>query len=500
MFNFRNALALFVVCIGVVNIAAQETPPAPGAPKTGQIPAVRDKKLANGLTVAVGERRTIPLVTIKLLISSAAADEDPAKAGLANLTASLLTKGTRTRTATQIAETIEFLGGSINTNAGWNSSNVTITVSSDKVDQAMAVLADVILNPAFKQKELDLLKSQELDGLKFNLEQPGFLANYVASRYSFGEHPAGGTPDSIGRISRKDIQEFHSEEYVPKNAILIFSGDISTVKANTLAARYFGRWRNGRREIIQALEMSPMTPPDQVVTTPTRERKVNRILVIDLPNSGQAAVKYTKVVDTGRGDCGVKGGCTTSKSYYPAIVMNSVLGGGYSSRLNQEIRIKRGLSYGAGSSFAWRDFESNFSTSTQTKSESAAEVAWLVIEEVGKLADKSVSRAELDPRKLVLGGDFGRDLETTAGMADRIADLYTFDLRPIEMNTYVQNVRSVTDKQIRDFADASIRGGDIIIVGDAKLFMDDLRKRFPELMINTIAADQLDLSKESLRK
>src|SRR5258706_6901013 len=159
--NLRNIFIwLCVLCVFVVNIAAQETPPAPGAPKTVTVPAVQETKLPNGLTVAVVERKTVPLVTIQLLVKSGASSENASKAGLADLTASMLTKGTKTRTATQIAEAVEFLGGSINSGAGWNNSFVSVTVTSDKVDQAIAILADVVLNPAFDQKELDLLKSQ----------------------------------------------------------------------------------------------------------------------------------------------------------------------------------------------------------------------------------------------------------------------------------------------------------------------------------------------------
>ena len=148
-------------------------------------------------------------------VKTGASAEDANKAGLADLTASMLTKGTKTKTATQIAEEIEFLGGSINSGAGWNSSFVSVTVTSDKVAQAMAILADVVLNPKFDQKELDLFKSQSLDGLTYNLKQPSFLANYVASKYSFDEHPAGGTPASIGSITTSDVSAFHDKNYRP---------------------------------------------------------------------------------------------------------------------------------------------------------------------------------------------------------------------------------------------------------------------------------------------
>ena len=493
----RSLCTVFLVfVIGLASaglVLGQETQPSPGAPKSGQIPPVTEKKLANGLTVAVGERHAMPLVSIQLLVKSGAAQEDLARAGRANLTAALLTKGTKTRTATQIAEEIEFLGGSIGSGAGWFASSVNVTVTSDLLDQALAILADVVLDPSFKQDELDLLKMQTMDGLTYNLKQPGFLANYVSARYSYGEHPAGGTPESIERISREDIVRFHKSHYIPANAVLIFAGDVTVDKANAAAQKFFGKWPKGTMPPMATSHVLPADSSKDKNDTP------RRILVVDLPNSGQAAVKYVKRVDTGRAQC-KDSACTTSEAYFAATVMNAVLGGGYSSRLNQEIRIKRGLSYGAGSGFGWRSAKANFSTTTQTKSESAAEVAELVLAEVAKLGKDPVSTEELDPRRLVLTGDFGRDLETTAGLADRIADLYSFDLSPSELNSYVMSVRAVTTAQIRDYAARSLTGGDIVIVGDAKLFADDLKKRFPSMKVETIPADALDLSKESLRK
>ena len=211
-FKIQNLLIVFGLLILFISSAfAQETPPPPAAPRPVKVPAVKEKRLRNGLTVVVVERKNVPLVTIQLLVKSGAEAEEMEKAGLANMTASLLTKGTKTRTATQIAEQMEFLGGSINAGAGWNNSVVTVNVMADKVDQALAIMSDVVINPAFKQEELDLLKSQTLDGLIFNLKQPGFLASYVSSKYSFNEHPAGGTPESIKAITRNDVVEFHRE-------------------------------------------------------------------------------------------------------------------------------------------------------------------------------------------------------------------------------------------------------------------------------------------------
>ena len=494
-------LCAFALIISFFNFAvsAQEQPPAPQSPKSVKIPAVKEKKLANGLTVAVVERKNVPLVTVQLLVKSGAGMEDAAKAGLANLTASLLTKGTKTRTATQIAEEMEFLGGSINSGAGWNSSFITVNVMSDKLDQAMAIMADVALNPAFKKEEIDLEKSQALDGLTYNLKQPSFLANYVASKYSFDEHPAGGTPESLNAISRKDIAEFHKENFKPENTVLIFTGDISSIKANVLAQRFFTKWKKVPERKFPESEIIEGNIYVPEGFTPPKEPLFKRILVVDLPNSGQSAVNYLTNQSSTRAKLENKK-WKTSSDYYAASVLNSLLGGGYSSRLNQEIRIKRGLSYGAGSSFAWRYGYSNFGTRTQTKNESAAEVAELVMIEIKRLTESSIADVELNPRKSVLTGNFGRNLETTNGLAGALADLYSFDLPSAELNSYMNSVQAVKDSQIRDFAKANLLGGDIIIVGDYAKFKDDLAKRFPNMTIDVIKADEIDLSKGNLRK
>lgn len=487
--SFLSVLSIFAGSV----FAQTELPPTPSAPRATKIPVVSEKKLPNGLTVATVARKNVPLVTVQLVVTNGADNELPEEAGLANLTASMLTKGTQTRTATQIAEQIEFLGGTISSGAGWNNSIVTVTVMSDKLDAAMAIMSDVVLKPAFKQEELDLLKSQTLDGLSYNLKQPGFLASYVAAKYSFGEHPAGGTPESISKIDREDITNYYQTKYNPTESVVIFAGDIQPARANALAQRFFGKWRNS--DVIEKVAtMESEVPPFPAAKT------LKRILVVDDPDAGQASVNYLRSIDSGRTDFGAGNKGRSGSIFYPSLVFNSVLGGGYSSRLNQEIRIKRGLSYGAGSSFSWRTWKTNFGARTQTKNESAAEVAELLLAEIQKLKETNVSANELAPRKLVLTGDFGRELETSATLAQAIAALYTYQLPLSELNSHINNVNGVTDEQIKSFATQSLVNGDIIIVGNYKVFKDDLAKRFPNMQIEVIKADELDLSKDNLRK
>ena len=485
-FNLLGLLffSLFL-CASAFELNAQDTIPDPGAARPVNVPAVKETKLKNGLTVAVVEKKGVPLVSVQLLVRAGASGEGMQKAGLANLTADMLTKGTKTRTAEQIAEEMEFLGSSLNSGAGWNNSTVGMTVTTDKLDAAMAVMSDVVLNPSFAQKELDLLKSQTLDELKYNLTQPGFLASYVSAAWSYNEHPAGGTPASIESIGRGDVEGFYKRFYGPKDSVLIFVGDISQSAALKVAERSFGGW--------------PVTAGGQrfdrlgdVVSKVIEEAPAyKRVLVVDLPNSGQSSVNYAvSISKLGR----------NTKDYYTASVLNSLLGGGYSSRLNQEIRIKRGLSYGAGSRFGWRDSVSTFGASTQTKDQSAAEVAELIVAEIDRLRTADPSNDELNPRKSVLTGGFGRNLETNAGLAGALADLYAFGIPTSELNAYVNNVNSVPSAALKSFATRNFVNGDVIIVGDYSVFRDDLAKRFPNARIEVVPAAELDITQPNLRR
>lgn len=461
---------------------ALPTPPLPSAPRPVKIPDIQETTLPNGLRVVVIERKNVPLVTATLLVKSGAGEEY-SQAGLADLTASLLLKGTKTRSATQIAEQIEFLGGSINSGANWTTSNVSVNVTSDKIEPALTVMADAILNPSFAQSEIDLLKTQTLDELNVALKQPSTLANFVAARYTFGEHVAAGTPESLAKLTREGILKFHFFNYLPADSVLIFVGDISKLKADALAKKYFGGWKTPAGTGRGSGSGRGGGMGGDVPT-------VKRLLVIDLPNSGQAAVSYTKRLENGRNGNG----------YYPAIVANSVLGGGYSSRLNEEIRIKRGLSYGAGSSFTWREGNANFATRGQTKNVSAAEVAELTVKEIEGLTTAPIESVELTPRKLALTGGFGRELSTNGSLTQRVIELYTFGLKPEVFGSYISDVEKISDADVKSFVAANLKGGDLIIVGDYKIFAADLKKRFPNQKVEVISASDLDLNRDDLKK
>lgn len=445
--------------------------PEPGPARQVRIPGVVETRLANGLRVAVVERKNVPIVSAQLVFLAGSQFDGAKKAGLAGITVTMLTKGTATRTAARVASDMEFLGSPLASGSDANKSFLGFTVTSDKFGAALQILGDIAANPRFSEAELELLKSQLIDGLKYDLTQPGFLASFVANERTFGNTPSGGTLKSLESMARADIAGFRQRHFRPENAVLIVSGDIRPEAVRRSAEAAFGRWKAAGPQPKMATA---------AIADVQAKGTVGRIFVVDLPDSGQAAVAYAALAgNLRRADPG---------SFYPALVLNSVFGGGYSSRLNQEIRIKRGLSYGAGSSFSWMGPGANFGARSQTKNESAAEVAAIIADELRRIAETDVTEAELGPRKLVLTGDFGRDLETSAGLVESLASLVSHNLPASELNSHMDRINGVRPRGIREFAARYLLGGDIVIAGDYRLFREDLAKRFPGVPVTVIPA------------
>lgn len=475
-------LSVMILAGGVGSAAAQqEQPPPPAAPRSAQVPKPTEMTLKNGLRVIVIERKNVPLATAQLLIKSGGAADPADLSGLAGMTADLLIKGTKTRSAPEIASTIEALGASIGSGGGWDTASVSVAGMSDKLPQTMEVMADTVQNPAFADEEIERLRAQDQDGLSVSLKQPNTVAALVSSRVIFGDspygHPLGGTPESIAAIKRADIVKMHDTYYRPDNAVLVVGGDVNTAAVFQMAEKYFGAWVKPARPL-------PVAPKGiaPINNTP-------RVVVVDMPDAGQAAVVSSQ-----------RGINRTDRDYFKGIVANTVLGGGYSSRLNQEIRIKRGLSYGAGSSLAGRRDVGPFSASAQTKNPSGAQVAQLIMTELNRLATEPVPETELTPRKATLIGDFSRSLETTGGIVDEIGDLALYGLNLNELNSYIANVQAVTAAEVQKFATDHFNGknANIIIVGNAADFLEALKKQFPQ--VEVIPAAELDLNSPTLRK
>ena len=231
-----TALVIFGVALrAALAISGVDTPPAPAPPRETNFTRPRETKLDNGLRLIVAERPDLPLLAAEVVVRNGAEIDPPNLAGAASMTGALLTKGTESMSAPQIASAIESLGGDISSGAGWDSSTASVVVMSDKAEAALTILADVVLHPAFKQEEIDRLKKQRLDGLRVALQQPGALAAFVTDRVVFdsGEygHSTGGTIETVQAMQRDDIVKLYKSYYSPTNAAVIFVGKVTLEQA-----------------------------------------------------------------------------------------------------------------------------------------------------------------------------------------------------------------------------------------------------------------------------
>jgi zinc protease len=458
--------------------AERVAPPAVGPELIASVPKPAVQRLANGLTLVVVERHDLPLISASLVAGTGAAADPADKAGLGELTASLITQGTTSRSATQIAQAVEALGASLDSGADWDGSSLSLTVKADQADPALAIMADVARNPAFAEEELERQRAIAIDSVTVTMQDPGSLSRLVAARALYGEtpygHPAEGTEESLKGIGRDDVLAAYRVAWTPANATLVLTGDIDPAAARALAERHFGGWQGGAAAGVGSA-------PATIGGRP-------RVIVVDMPGAGQAAIAVTR------------GAIARSDPlYYRALVANAVLGTGFSSRLNQEIRIKRGLAYGAGSSVDARRGQGPFMATTQTKNPTAPEVLGLILAEMLRLGAEPIPADELATRKAVLNGSFGRTIETTAGLAGLITTYVQRGVDPDEILRYQQEIAGVTPQQAQSTASSMLSpaGTTIVIVGDSSQFLSALRKDHPSVTI--IPLSDLDLGSPELR-
>jgi zinc protease len=436
-------------------------------------PPVADFRLDNGLRVLVVEKDGLPLVSARLSFDAGQANEAAGKAGVAAMTAALLTQGTTTRTAPQIATEIELLGATIGAGSGADFSNVFANAPANVFPQALALMADLVRNPTFAEEELDRQRTQTIDGLRIALTAPGPIAAAAAARVVYGDaqygSPASGTLTTIPAITREDVAIFHGQHYRPMDATLVFSGDINEAEARALAQSAFGDWTSASAVGAAHNPAGPTLPP--------------RIVVIDQPGAGQAAVTVA-----------LRGVSRTDADYFPLILGNTLLGGSFTSRLNQEIRIKRGLSYGTRSSLGIRRDEGLFTASAQTRNDAAAEVADLILAEVMRLSTTRPSASELSTRQAILTGAFGSSLETVDGLGGLVAGLALYDLPMSELADYVGKVEAIDGPAVEAaFArHLPVDRASLVIVGDAAQFIDALRAKHPNVEVIPLSALNLD--------
>ena len=456
----------------------REPLPQPGTAVEPATPAIQTFTLANGLEVFVARKPGLPLVSARLSLPAGSAHDPSGKAGLANMTAALLTQGAAGRSAPEIAAQIEQLGADIGTSPGADFTTVYANAPADVFPQAMAILADLARRPDFAGEELERQRDQALDGLRIQLSSPGPVGTAAVARVVYGDAPygapGGGTLSSLPALTREDVVAFHAGRYSPVGAKLVFSGDITAGQARALAEQTFGDWNASAAAPGIASRAGAASPP--------------RVVVIDQPGAGQAAVFVAR-----------RSIARDNADYFPLTLGNTLLGGSFTSRLNQEIRIKRGLSYGTRSGLGVRLDTGAFTASAQTRNDAAVEVAGLILAELTRLATTLPTGSEMTTRQAILTGAFGSSLETVDGLGSLVAGLALYDLPMSDLAAYAGRVRAITPEQVQAaFAEhLPASEASLVIVGDAATFIEALRARYPN--VEVIPLTGLNLDSASLR-
>ena len=426
-----SALPFAAGAQGAAPVAASPTPPALAAPTPLKLPAMVERTLPNGLRLIIVEQRELPVVDAYLVVRSGSEADPQNKAGVATLTANMLDEGAGTRDALALAEEIGFLAVRLGTSASLEGSNVFLHSTRATLDSAMQLMADVVLRPTFPEKEFTRLKNERLTTLLQEQDRGPAMADRAFAALVYGEaHPYGrstsGTRESVEPITLDDVKSFWRTYYRPNNATLILVGDLSVAEAQALATRALGSWERGTVPPVTYAKAAP--------------RGATMIHIVDKPKAAQSSFRL--------GGIGV---ARSTADYYPLMVMNTALGGSFTSRLNNNLREVKGYTYGAGSGFAMRREAGPFTARAEVVS---AKTDSALIEFMKELNDirKQMPAAELAKVKRYLRLGYADGFETTGDIASQLSGLVTYGLPVSTLGAFDAGIDKVTAADVQRVA------------------------------------------------
>ncbi|MCL4524366.1 MAG: insulinase family protein [Acidobacteria bacterium] len=418
-----------------------------GAQTAGELklPAYKKAKLKNGMTLLLMEQHEVPLVSFNAVIRAGGVTDPAGKEGIASVVAGLLRKGTKSRTADQLSAELDFIGGVLNAGAGTDSSNVSGEFVKKDLAKGLDLLSDVMMNPIFPQDEATKLLKQRLDGIKSAKDQAqGVIGQYYNS-YLYGAHPyarpAGGDETSLAAITRDDIVKFYESNYVPGNIILAVVGDFQTAEMEKILTDKFSAWQSNA--MIPAPKAQPAkkpargAKPAQVALTPAVPAVApvqgKRLLLVDKPDATQTFFRI--------GNVGI---ARTSPDRVGIQVVNTLFGGRFTSWLSTELRIKNGLTYGAGSFWDERMGRGPFAINSFTPNATTERCIDLALAQLKRLHEQGISEEELKSAKSYVKGQFPPNIETSDQLARAVAELEFYGLDEKEINTFYAKIDALT--------------------------------------------------------
>lgn len=427
------------------------------------LPPIRRERLENGLQVVVAERPGVPLAAARLVLRGGSALDPAGRGGLAHLVSLAARRGTRRRTGPEIDLTVESLGAELGAGVDEDATYFGLSAPAEVLPRCVEILADVATAPAFPVREVERLRRREIASLAHDLDEPGVIADRAMLQAAFGRHPYGHPPE--GRVrelraaTRGEVVAFHRRHYGPPSATLVVVGTAPAQEVLELARRRFGRWRG---EDGASVAVAPPAPPRPLV------------LVVDKPDVTQTQVRIAS-----------GGFARRSPDYHAGIVASALLGGGFTSRLMEAIRVNRGLSYGVRSRFATSGSGGIFFISTFTKVETTAEIVEVALEETARFCEGGPTPEELERMQSYLCGLFPLSLETHDQLAEKLADLALFDLPDTEVSAFRERVRGVSADACRDVGRRYFPLADrvIVAVGPARSIARSLERFGPVTVV-----------------
>jgi predicted Zn-dependent peptidase len=451
-----TAVLLFSVAALQAQVPDRSKAPELGPPPTLKLPPIQHFKLSNGLPVVLMEKHELSLVQIDLLVKTGAAMDPAGKNGLSSLTAAMLDEGAGSRNALQLADAIDFLGAGISAAAGQHSSVVALNTPLTKLDSALALMADVALRPAFLLEELERQRKERLTTLVQSHDQPRAIASVTFNQTLYGaKHPYGlstlGDEKTLRGFRVEDLKNFHSTYFRSNNATLIVVGDVTSKTILPKLEIAFGKWEAGK------IPTATWPGVSQV--------QKRQIWLVDKPEAAQSEIRIGRI-----------GVPRLTDDYYSLVVLNTILGGSFTSRLNQNLREQHGYSYGARSAFDFRPLPGPFIASAAVQTSKTDSALFEFIKELNAIM-QPVSDSELHRAKNYVALGFPQDFQALAQIAGQLEELVTYNLPDDYFNNYIQRILDVTKDDVfrvaRKYIDPEKVA--IIIVGDRKAIEKGVR-------------------------
>ena len=435
-----------------VSLVAQDRSKRPelGPPPQLDLPAIQKRTLSNGLPVWIVERHEVPIVQVNLVVLVGSGDDAADKYGLASLTAAMLDEGAGQRSALEIADAVEFLGASLATTSSFDASAVRLNVPVEGLDKALPVMADVALRPTFPDAELNRLRQERITTLIQARDEPESIAPLAFARLLFGQMHrygtgAAGTQRTLKAFTTGDLKAFHGTYYQPTNSTIVVVGDIAADAATMQLEKQFGGWKASAPVKRTTIGVAPQRPNGEIV-------------IVDKPGAEQSQFRI-----------GWVGVARDTPDYFALQVLNTILGGSFTSRLNQNLREKNGYTYGAGSRFDMRLAPGPFVAAAGVQTDKTAEALREFFNELNAIT-KPVPEDELTKAKnyIVLG--FPSEFESTSDLSARLEELITYKLPDNYFEEYVPRIRAVTAADVQKAAAKYIQPSrfTVAIVGDRK--------------------------------